>query len=372
MPIYRPTTAEISRSAVLANLAIVKKRARGAGILAVVKAGAYGHGAQIVSNILESGVRGFGVATVEEGLELRCFGIKKPVLVLGSLWPFSSFPVAARAGLIPTISSVSGLKALDKTAVSMGRELPFYLKIDTGMGRIGVSHERAGTVLEAAASSRAIICRGIYSHFASADSDPSYTRIQYERFLKIKKSAVRHPRLAAADFSMSNSAGIFFFPSAAFDVVRPGISLYGLQPSAAPSKKVGLNPALVLKSRIVFLKKISRGSSISYARRFIARRESLIATVPAGYADGYRVGFSCAATALVRGRAAKVAGRVTMDMTMFDVTGIPGVSVGDEVVLIGRQGRLTVTAEALAALAGTINYEIVCGISDRVPRIETD
>jgi alanine racemase len=370
MPIYRPTTAEISRSAVLANLAAVKKRARGAGILAVVKAGAYGHGARIISTILQSGVRGFGVASVEEGLELRRFGIKKPVLVLGSLWPFSSFPVAARAGLIPTISSVSGMQALDKTAVSMGRKLPFYLKIDTGMGRIGVSHERAGTVFEAAASARAIVCRGIYSHFAAADSDAAYTRLQYGRFLNIKKAAAHFSRLSDADFSMSNSAGIFFFPSAAFDIVRPGIALYGLQPSASPSKKVALNPALVWKSRIVFLKKIPRGSSVSYSRRFVARRESLIATVPVGYADGYRVGFSCAATALVRGREAPVAGRVTMDMTMFDVTGIGGVSVGDEVVLIGSQGARSITAERLASLAGTINYEITCGISARVPRVE--
>lgn len=372
MPIYRPTVAEISRSALCANLDLVRKHSRGADVLAVVKADAYGHGVDIVARVLQSRVRGFGVATVEEGLELRRLGVKKPVLILGTLWPFSSFAVAARAGLTPTISSISGLKSLEETARITGKFLPFYLKIDTGMGRIGIRYDRASALLEAAEASRRTVCSGIYSHFASADFDPAYTRLQYERFSSIKKAAARFPRLARADFSMSNSAGIFFFPRAGFDLVRPGIALYGLQPSGVASKKLDVVPALTWKSRIVFLKKIPRGSSVSYARRFIARRESLIATVPVGYADGYRVGLSCVAPALVRGRFVKVAGRVTMDMTMFDVTGVGGVSVGDEVVLIGKQDDRRITAERLAKTLGTINYEITCGISARVPRIETD
>jgi len=389
--VLRPTFAEISRSALIKNISLIKSKAKNAKILAVVKANGYGHGADIVAPVIERYVWGFGVATVEEGIALRKVITKKPVLVLGALWPFEkNFEAALENRLIPTVSSFMGLEALEKTARriygKMPRETDFFLKIDTGMGRIGLKWDSpevprifehlkkdAGKILR---------CEGVYTHFSSADFDAAYTREQYKRFSALLRYVVGNvPSHRRPFFSASNSAGIFFHPGFNMDIVRPGISIYGLQPSA-DTKVKGLVPALSWKTRVVFLKKIKRGEPVSYGCTYRApRTPTIIATLPVGYADGYRRSLSNKAEVLIRGIRVPVVGRVTMDMIMADVSDLRGrVSVGDEVVLIGRQGNDIITAEELASRAtegtcgveggGTINYEITCGISgERVPRI---
>lgn len=366
---YRPTWAEINKSALLKNVLSIKGLAPPrTKILAVVKANAYGHDSVLVSKTLESHVYGFGVATVEEGLILRESGIRKPIMVLGPLWPFSNFAVAARNGLVPTVSSMDGLNALSATARRMKKILPFCLKIDTGMGRIGLRYDRCASVFAAIAEKKGIRCVVIYSHFSSADSDRDYSAEQLKRFLLVKKTALA-AGVRSADFSLANSAGLINLPASCMDMVRPGISLYGLKPFDASDKKITLYPALTWKTRVVFLKRVPAGTPISYSRRFVTKRSSVIATLPVGYADGYRLGFTNNSRVLIRGVYAPVVGRVTMDMIMTDVTGIKNVSVGDEAVLLGFQQNNDISAEELAKRLDTINYEITCGISYRVPRV---
>jgi len=380
--LLRPTIVYINSSALLNNIKLINSKARSARVLAVVKADGYGHSASLVAPIIQKYVWGFGVATVEEGIRLREQIKKKPILVLGTLWPFDeNFEAALRYHLIPTISSVDGVESLSKTAFRMNiRSVPFYLKIDTGMGRIGLKSESpevekifsiCGAFARTTTKNIPIRCEGVYTHFSCADFDPEYTALQYKKFSDLKTCLMSKGLNYIPFFSASNSAGLFFYPHFNMDIVRPGISLYGLQPSSV--KKVsGLKPVLSWETRVVFLKKIKRGDGVSYARKFQARKTpTIIATLPVGYADGYRRDFTNNADVLIKGQRAPVAGRITMDMTMVDVTNIKGgVSVGDKVVLIGNQLKESITAEELAARADTINYEITCGITSRVPRVE--
>jgi alanine racemase len=360
--ILRPTVAEIRLSAVRKNLQKLQKAAAPARLLFVVKANAYGHGAAELARLAErEGLAyGFGVSCVEEGLALRAAGLKSPVLVLGSLYPFESFVEAINADLMVTIASLDAARQVADAARAAGRKAVCHIKLETGMGRIGARRPSVLKIYDELSGRGEVELAGVYTHLSSADSDPDYTGAQLAIFsetaAELELRGARGLALHAA-----NSAATMNFPVSRLDMVRCGIAAYGGLP--------GFEPAMTLKSRIVFIKNVREGAYISYNKSFRADRALKIATIPAGYGDGYIRRFSNKADVLIGGRRCRVLGNVTMDMTMVDVTSVKEASVGSEAVLLGRQGAEEVTAQELADLAGTINYEIVTQVSARVPRV---
>jgi alanine racemase len=365
----RPTWVEVDLDAFRRNLSSLAGRLRpGVKLIVVLKADGYGHGARPLAKAAAEmpglPLWGFGVSSVEEGAVLREAGVRQPVLILGSLFPFESFAAALENGLTPTVASLAAAKALEKASESLGRRTGVHVKVDTGMGRIGLSPRAAGEAIGAVVSSPHLKLEGVYTHLAEADS-ADRTREQLGLFDKALQgvtpgSVLRH---------VANSAATLLYMEAQYDAVRPGLTLYGLAPLSARPLPVPLSPVLAWKTRIVFLKTVEPGAAVSYGATFRVERKSRLATLPVGYADGYRRAFSNKASVLVRGRRCPVAGRVTMDQTVVDVTDVPGADVGDEVALIGAQGTQRVGAEELAAWADTIPYEVVCGITSRVPRV---
>lgn len=368
--IYRPTWVEINLSAFQKNIRALRSHiGKKPKILAVVKANAYGHMAAPLSKLaLKEGASALGVASIEEGIALREAGISGPILIMGSIFPLENLAVAAEHKLTPTISSLKGLGELAHLGARLKRPLPFHMKIDTGMGRIGISPGTADSMLEKIISRRREVeLRGIYTHFSSADVDARCTREQLRDFSAI----VAHARRLGLSFvaHAANSAAIVCRRDAYFDMVRPGISLYGLLPFEGAERRLKLTPVLQWKTRIVFLKRVSRGTAIGYCRTFVTKKASVIATLPVGYADGYDRSLSNKGKVIIGGVRCPVVGRVSMDMITVDVSAVKGVSIGDEAVLIGSQGKETVTAEEMASWIGTINYEVTCGIGYRIPRV---
>jgi alanine racemase len=356
---FRPTWAEIDLAALRANLK--KFRARMPSrvkLLFVVKANAYGHGAAACAQAAERGrlADWLGVSSVEEGVALRQSGVRLPILVLGSLYPFESFLAAAEFGLTPTVASLESARRLVTAAERLGRRVDCHLKVETGMGRIGMRPAAAAAAAAYLASCRLVRLQGVYTHFACAETDARFTRTQL-RLLKEALDAIGPVPLRHA----ANSAGALKFPAARLDMVRPGLAIYGCVP--------GFAPALSLKSKVVFLKTVPKGTPISYGARWKARRPSRIATIPVGYADGLPRGLSNKGFALLSGKRCPIVGSVTMDMTMIDATGAPGAKVGDDAVLIGRQDGAEITAGEIAKTLGTIPYEVTSMISARVPRV---
>ncbi len=354
---YRRVYAQIDLEAIRHNLGEVKKRS-GAKLLAVIKANAYGHGAIRVARATEDMVDYFAVATIEEAIDLRENGIRTPILILGYLSP-EYFSELVRYDITQTIFDYESAQLLAKAG---GRA---HIAVDTGMSRIGfpVSEESVG-IIKKIVSLDGIDVEGIFTHFASADEeDKAFTHLQYERFSWLCK------RLCEEGVNIpikhvSNSAAIIDMPQYSLDMVRSGIITYGLR----PSNEVGefnLIPALKLKSHVVNVKTLPKGVPISYGRTFVTSRESVIATVPVGYADGYPRALSNKGRVMIHGKSAPIVGRVCMDQFMIDVTEVENVRVGDEVSLIDEN----ITADEIAKLEGTINYETVCKISDRVPRL---
>ena len=365
MKILRPTWAEVDLANIALNINAIKDFVGSkVGILAVVKADAYGHELVKVAAALENTpVNMFGVATVEEGIQLRQSGIKKDILILGSIYPFKNFKEVVNFDLTPTVASVAGLEALEKYCLKSGKRVPFHLKIDTGMARIGLSPSTAAVVLPKIRKLKKAYMEGIYTHLACGDTQNDFTKTQFLEFKKIvsrAKSAYKH---------IAASASIINYRNSYFNLVRPGLLIYGLLPFKNAANYIPVKPALELKTKIVFLKSVPKNTSISYGRTFYTGRASRVATVPIGYADGLSRHNSNNAHMIVNGRKVPVVGSVCMDMTMLNVTGIPGVSVGSEVVVIGSQGGQTITAEDVAAGTRTINYEVLTSISKRVPRI---
>lgn len=360
--ILRPTRAEIRLSAVRRNLQKLEKTAAPARLLFVVKANAYGHGAVELARLAEREglVWGFGVSSVEEGLALRAGGVLAPVLVLGSLYPFESFIEAINADLMVTIASLDAARQVTEAARRLGKKAVCHIKLETGMGRIGARRPSVLKIYDELSSSGAVSVAGLYTHLSSADSDPEYTGQQLAFFsetsAELELRGARGLALHAA-----NSAGTVKYPVSRMDMVRCGIAAYGLAE--------GFEPALALKTKIIFIKNVREGAYVSYNKSFRADRGMKIATIPAGYGDGYLRRFSNKADVLIGGRRCRVLGNVTMDMTMVDVTGVKDASVGSEAVLLGRQGDEEITAQELADLAGTITYEIVTLITARVPRV---
>jgi alanine racemase len=365
----RPTMAVVDLDALSRNFEEALRRAGGRAVLAVVKAQAYGHGAVPVSlRLLASGARMLGVALVEEGRELRNAGISAPILVMGAVFPDQAEPIA-ELGLTPVVYSMPVARALSAAAVRRGRRIPVHVKIDTGMGRIGVQPAEAPRFIRDLTRLDGIDVQGLMTHFADADlRDKQFSSQQLDRFgeviRELEAMGVPVPERHAA-----NSAALLDYSRALFTMVRPGLMLYGYNPLTMALPELELQPVLSLVTRIASLKKVPAGVPISYGRTFTTKRESLIATIPLGYADGFSRSLSNRGEALVRGVRVPVAGRICMDMCMIDVTAVPGVSEQDEVVLIGRQGNERITAVDIANLCGTIPYEILCGISQRVPRV---
>ena len=370
----RPTYAEIDLSALKHNFQLLRSSIpRRTEILAVVKADAYGHGFMDISRELESlGVNAFGVAFLAEGIQLRKSGSDKPILLLGGVYPGQERKCIGY-NLSTAVFTLDQAQALNAAAGKLFRKAQIHLKVDTGMGRLGVPYLDVPQFLVELKKLQNIVLEGLVSHFATADeldeSGQYFTRLQGERFAwalaEIRKAGF-NPRY----IHIANSAAALLRDIPDCNLIRPGITMYGALPSADFQGKLDLKPVMRLKSRIAMLKWVETGTTVSYARRFTADKRTLIASVPVGYADGYPRALTNRGEVLVRGQRAKVAGTVCMDWIMLDVTGIKDVAVGDTVTLMGSDGTgQCIHAEELAAWAGTIPYAIFCGISKRVPRV---
>lgn len=364
----RPTWAEIDLQAVQANIAALKKIIRAPRLLAVVKANAYGHGAvPVATAAIEAGADWLGVASVEEGVTLRRHGITAPILVLGYVSPGQAETVLTEGLRVALFDGELGL-ALNRAGERLRRRACVHLKVDTGMGRIGLQPDQVAAIGRQLAGLSHVEVEGVFTHLATADEPENpYTRLQLERYeaalAELEAAGVR-PRIR----HVTNSAALMLHPEAHYDMVRTGIAVVGLPPAPGVAWPVNLTPALTWKTRVGMVKWLEAGQSISYGCTYTTSRREQIATLPVGYADGYPRKLSNRAEVLIHGRRCPVVGVVTMDQMMVRVPDDVPVQVGDEVVLIGRQGGEEITATELAGLADTINYEIVCGISRRVPR----
>jgi alanine racemase len=370
----RPTIAEIDLKALRHNYAVIRREIKpDCGVLAVVKADAYGHGFMDVSQELEAlGVTAFGVAFLAEGIQLRKSGIDRPVLILGGIYPGQEKKCVG-FNLSTTVFDISQARELDHVAGRLYRKAKIHVKIDTGMGRLGIPAARAPEFFGELRKLENLELEGILSHFASADelddSGREYTDNQLKFFMEAIASA-EALGLAPRYRHIANSAAAFGLDIPGCNLVRPGIALYGSLPSSDFSGMIDVRPVMSLKSRVAMLKWVEAGTSISYARRFTANGRTRVASVPVGYADGYRRSLTNRGEVLIRGMRAPVIGTVCMDWIMIDVTGIPDVAAGDEVVLMGSDAAGNcVRAEEIAEWSGTIPYEVFCGISKRVPRV---
>ena len=361
---FRPTVAEIDLDAIRHNVRVVSPP--GSGVMAVVKSNGYGHGAvPCATAALEGGARWLGVALVEEGLALREAGIEAPVLVL-SEFPPGAEKDALAAGLTPTVYTEAGVDGLSKVARDLGVAARVHLKVDTGMHRVGLYPPEYAVSFARRVLESGLELEGLWTHLARSEEDEATTRAQLDRFLAVSRM-LQEAGISPAIRHAANSAAAALYPESHFDLVRIGISVYGLEPGQGVGWGDHLRPALSWRSAVTVARTLPVGERLSYGHTYRLDRESTVATVPVGYADGYPRALSNRAHVLIRGRRRPVAGTVTMDQLMVDCGDDP-VEAGDEVVLIGRQGAEEVTAWELARLAGTIGYEIVCGISERVPR----
>lgn len=360
---FRPTWAEVDLRRLKTNLRAFRSRLpRGTRLMFVVKGNAYGHGAAAAAAAAESSglADWLGISSVEEGIALREARVRLPMLVLGSLYPFESFLAAVEYGLTPTVSSLEAAQRLAAVSKRLGRRVRCHLKIETGMGRIGMSPQAALGVVQYLLGQRSVAIEGIYTHLSCAETSPVFTRAQLLKFKKAL-SAIMGLGCRPALRHAANSAAALKFSESRWDMVRPGIALYGLYD--------GFEPVLSLKSKVVFIKNVPKGTPISYGAAFRTRRPSRIATVPVGYADGISRALSNRGRVLLGGRRCPIIGRVTMDMLMVDATRSPQVRVGDEAVLIGSQNGGRITAQEIARTLGTIPYEVTSAISARVPRV---
>jgi alanine racemase len=369
-PAGRSTVCYIDHEALRWNLRQVRNKVGPqVKILSMVKANAYGHGAPLVAKTFAStGSDAFGVATLEEALELRQAGIAAPIVVVAGIY-LKQLADFLENRLTPVVHDVEGMQQLNDAISSRGSTLNVHLKIDTGMSRIGLLYADIAHWLPALKKLRALHIEGVFSHFSTAESvEGAYTKKQLANFQEVIRT-LRAEGIAPQVCHLANSAATITLPAAYFDMVRPGIMLYGAYPSPEMAQHITLKPVLSWKTSILQLKRVPAQTSISYGQTYVTQRESLIATLPLGYADGYSRLLSNRGEALVRGQRAKIAGRVCMDLTMLDVTDIRDVRQGDEVVLLGHQSGAEISADEMAAWANTISYEIFTSIGNRVPRI---
>lgn len=359
------TYAEISLNAIKHNIGEIRKLiAPYVKFMAVVKANAYGHGAVAVSRAaIEAGADYLAVANLREALELREAGIVSPVLILTES-PTSVMDEIIQYDLAQTVYSFSEAKALSDEAQKRKKTASVHVKVDTGMGRVGVLPSEAVAFIRKISSLPGLKLEGLFTHFAKAeDPHDNFTIDQLQKFKQIASKVDHIPIKHSA-----NSAAVLFHPETHLDMVRVGLMMYGLYPIGSSRRLINLKPALSFKSRITYLKKIPAGTPLSYGCTYVTPSETTIATIPVGYADGFSRRLSNRGQVIIRGKRYPVVGRVTMDLTMVNV-GEAKVEVGDEVVLIGEQNGQIISTDELASLEDTISYEIVCGIGKRVPRI---
>lgn len=365
--------AEIDLDAVLFNMEQMKNRIGGdAQLIAVVKTDGYGHGAVPIARMLEevSYVWGYAVACLEEAVQLKENGIKKPVLVLGCVFP-DQYEEMIRYDIRPTVYTEEMAEELSKEAARRGKDVFFHIKIDTGMGRIGFAvNEESVETIERISRLPHVRMEGMYTHFAKADeTDKTYTLRQHERFLFMKGQLERRG-VTVQYYDCDNSAGIIDFPDMKHDLARAGISTYGMYPSKEVHKEaVALKPALSLISHVTFVKNVEPGTAISYGGTFVAKEKMKVATIPVGYGDGYPRSLSNKGSVLIHGKRARILGRVCMDQFMVDVTDIPETKFMDRVVLVGSDGDDRISVEELSELSGRFNYEFVCCLGKRIPRV---
>ena len=370
METYRRVYAKINKQALFHNISEIRKKVGNTKITAVIKADGYGHGALETARVIDTVADCYAVAVMEEAIQLRENGIKKPIMILGHTSP-AFYKDALKYDIALTVFGVDAACKLSEEAKADGKTGKIHIALDTGMSRIGfpVNDESVSKIKYISELQNTEIV-GIFSHFATADEkNKDFSALQLSRFdemfEKLKDAGVKIPVR-----HICNSAGIMEFPHCYYEMVRAGIILYGLYPSDEVDKsRIDLKPALELKSHVVNIKTVPAGTGISYGQTYVTEGERKIATVPVGYADGYPRLLSNKGRVLIRGKAAPITGRVCMDQFMVDVTDIDGVSEMDEVTLIGRDNGNEITADDIAKLCGTINYEIVCGIGKRVPRI---
>lgn len=363
----RPTRVRVDLDALTHNLRALRAHA-GVPVMAIVKANAYGHGLVPVGlHLQRQGVEQLGVAFLEEGVALRRAGVTVPILVMGGIFGPQAAALIAH-DLEITVSSLDKLRQVEAAAEAAGRRAVVHLKIDTGMERVGVHSYHAGRFIEAAVASRWCDVRGVYSHLASAD-DPSSpaTARQLERFLE----ACAHFGRIGAPMPirhLANSGGVLHFPETCLDMVRPGIALYGVLPDPASRSPVALRPALSLHSQVVYFKVVPAGAPVSYGGTWAPAVDTRVVTIPIGYGDGWPRALSSRGAVLVRGVRRPIVGRICMDQFMVDL-GPQGTAYNeDDVVLIGAQGGETIRCEEVAAVAGTIPYEILVNLNTRIPR----
>lgn len=369
--LIRPVWAEINLDSLAYNMKNIKKLANGREVIGVVKADAYGHGSVEVSKVLlENGASRLAVAIITEAVELRKNNIKAPIMILGYT-PLEFGETLVNNDIEQTVYDLEYAKSLSDIAINMGKKAKIHIALDTGMGRIGFlpNEDSLKKVLEIA-SLKGIEIVGIFTHFSTADEEnKEYT---YEQFSKIKNfnNMLLEKGLDIPLKHASNSGAIIDLPETYLDCVRAGIILYGYYPSDEVKKeKLPLKTVLTLKTKIVHVKKLDKDMYISYGRTFKTERDSIIATIPIGYADGYSRLLSGKAKVIVNGKFAKVVGRICMDQCMIDVTDIEDVKVGDEVILLGEENNLKFNADDMAKIIGTINYDVLCMIKHRIPRV---
>ena len=367
---YDNTRVKIDLDAIERNIDRVREKV-GVPILAVIKADAYGHGAVQIARLLQKKCAFFGVSSILEAMELRQAGLEKPILILGHT-PVPTFPVVVRNAIRPTIYRYEDAAALSEAAQKEGIVAPLHIAVDTGMSRIGFQATEADAdICAAIAKLPGLRIEGLFSHFATADAaDLERSRRQEERFVAFDRM-LKDRGLEIPIRHLDNSAGIMNF-SAHYEMVRSGIITYGMYPSdEVPQERLELEPALQWLSRVTHVKTLEPGREISYGATYKTTKPTVVATIPVGYADGYRRSLSGKFHVLIRGQKAPILGRICMDQMMVDVTHIPDVAINDKVVLVGRDGDEAITMEEIAAAADSFNYEFVCGISRRVPRIYT-
>lgn len=365
---FDSTRVVVDMDALASNMDAIREKA-GVPVMAVVKADAYGHGAVQVARLLQDKCAFFCVSSILEAMELRQAGLTKPILLLGYT-PADAYPTAIREGIRPTIFRLEDALALSRAAQEAELPARFHFAVDTGMSRIGfqVSEEDADTCAQIA-KLPGLYAEGLFSHFATADcADLTRAKQQAERFAAFDEM-LRKRGLSIPIRHLNNSAGLMNFKTP-YEMARSGIITYGLYPSdEVDPGLLSLRPALQWLSRVSHVKTLPAGREISYGGTYVTGADTVVATIPVGYADGYRRNLSGRFHVLIRGQKAPILGRICMDQMMVDVTAIPGVTVGDQVTLIGTDGGETITVEEIAARADSFNYEFVCGISRRVPRL---
>ncbi len=366
----RPTRAEIDLGALVSNFRLLAERARPAQVLPIVKADAYGHGAvRCAQRLEEAGASWLGVATIEEGLELREAGASARIVLLNGLFDGQADACVER-DLTPVVYRLSTLADLDASARRLGKRARAHLKIDTGMGRVGVPWQELSTWLGDLKQFTQVEIEGVLTHLADADlADQDFSRGQVARFdaaVRTMTEAGHRPRFV----HFANSAATATALPGDANLARPGILLYGARPSAGFETDLPLRPVMRFVTEPVFVKRVPAGTPISYGRTFVTSRESVVATLPVGYADGLPRLLSNRGEVLVRGKRLPIVGRVCMDLTMIDATDhAPDLAAGEEAVLFGEQGGARIDVEEVAGWADTIGYEVLCGISRRVPRV---